>query len=221
MPVRRLLCIAASASLLVGIAACGPEGTDEPPTASGSQSSDGGGTTTEEASSSTPSDGGGEETSDGEQGETAAPDVPEPDPADFPGMDKHTDKGAEQAFRYYWAMLIWGYQTGETSKFEHLYREPCDSCSKNAQQMDIRGKQDALWSRTALKDVLLKSKSGDRHEIEVSYVFVMSAHNEPATTERDPVSEPKTKYASVGGMNWTEGRWTVDAVGFATEELGE
>ena len=91
---RRLLSAAAACTLLLGLAACGEGGdgpvTTPPPTIDISGPSDGGG------DDGAASDGGGDDASP-----SAAPEVPAPDPADYPGMDENTPEGAEQAFRYY------------------------------------------------------------------------------------------------------------------------
>src|SRR5699024_10334539 len=122
---RRLLPALATLGLVLGLAACGDGGdgpVTTPPPDLGNGASDGGG------SQGDPSDGGGEtEPDDGETEETevAAPDVPAPDPADYPGMDEETPEGAEQAFRYYIAVVYWGYQTGDTETLETLHTENC------------------------------------------------------------------------------------------------
>src|SRR5690625_5350400 len=109
---RRILPSLAAAVLALGAAACGnvrdaPVTTPAP--ALGSNASDGGG------SDPDPSDGGGAET---EEPTAAAPDNPAPEPADYPGMDEETPEGAEQALRYYIAVVYWGYQTGDTETLE-------------------------------------------------------------------------------------------------------
>src|SRR5690625_6346354 len=83
---RRILPALAAAVLALGAAACGHGGdgpVTTPPPALGSDASDGGG------SDPDPSDGGGAET---EEPTAAAPDIPAPDPADYPRPEEHTSE---------------------------------------------------------------------------------------------------------------------------------
>ena len=113
---RRLLAAVAVTALTLGLASCGDGGenavTTPPPKIDIGQSDDGG---------AEPSDDGGAEQSDsegageGEDSPAAAPDIPAPDPADYPGMDQETPEGAEQAFKLFWAVILWAHQTGDSS----------------------------------------------------------------------------------------------------------
>src|SRR5699024_3756122 len=105
---RRLLSAAAAGALLLGIAACGDQ-TDEPVTTAPPSIDVAG--PRDDGGDSSPSDGGGSEAT---EPTAQAPDIPPPDPADFAGMDEHTEEGAEQAFRYYIAVSVWAHQTGDT-----------------------------------------------------------------------------------------------------------
>src|SRR5690625_1958241 len=119
---RQILPSLAAAVLALGAAACG-NGADgpvtTPPPALRSDASDGGG------SDPDPSDGGGAET---EEPTAAAPDIPAPDPADYPGMNEETPEGAEQALRYYIAVMYWSYQTRDANELEKLHTDTCERC---------------------------------------------------------------------------------------------
>ncbi len=80
--------------------------------------------------SSQPSDGGGESDNGGDEPTQAAPNIPPPDPNDFPGMDQKTDEGTEQAARYSIQVASWAHQTGNSATYTTLYHEDCRSCPK-------------------------------------------------------------------------------------------
>ena len=77
---------------------------------------------------SEPSDGGGKSDGDGDPTQTV-PNIPPPDPRDFPGMDQKTDEGAEQAARYFITIAFCALQTGGAEKFEPLFNENCKNCA--------------------------------------------------------------------------------------------
>lgn len=203
---RRSQAVAAIAALTFGLAACGGGGggtVSEPPPSidvSDGGAGDGGG-------GAAPSDGGGEKSEEPEP--TAdAPDIPAPDPADFPGMDERTPEGAEQAVRYYFAMTFWGLQTGESDDLYGLRTENCTGCSSLIDQVEELRNRGEYWSRTSIDEQVLESESGDVHEVVVNYLFVASAHTEP--NEGNEVGE--RVYSVVGGVVWGGAGWKLDDV---------
>lgn len=209
---RRVLAALAAATLMLGTAACGNEGegpvtTPPPPVANGP--SDGGG------SSQEPSDGGGDET---EEPEVAAPDVPAPDPADYPGMDEETPEGAEQAARYFAAIMIWGFQTGEVSEFEGLFRESCEVCQDNADSIRKFEEAKEYWSPTSLQDIDLSSEPpNEKYQAIVGYSAVTSEHTEPDLAKGTRTSAPELHLSFGVGLNWLDGQWIVDGLALDIE----
>lgn len=201
---RRVLAALAAATLMLGIAACGNEGEGPittPPPPVGNGPSDGGG------SSQEPSDGGGEES---EEPTVAAPEVPAPDPADYPGMDEQTPEGAEQAFRYYIAVVYWGYQTGETETLETLHTENCEQCGEVAEEIRDIGINGAYWDSAPIQHVGSDNEPADDADREVSYGYRVGAHKkrDPETDTLENVKE--TPYTGLAGMAWNETSWVVD-----------
>lgn len=201
---RRLLSAAAACTLLLGLAACG-EGGDGPVT-----------TTPPEIDISAPSDGGGGTApSDGGEDEVdpnAAPDMPAPDPADYPGMDENTAEGAEQAFRYYMALMIWGYQTGEVGELDARSAEGCNTCAHNRDLIVENAKEGLFWSSAEIEDVGLKQYASEKFDYEIGYVFYIGAHAEPDEGGGGMKEEPRAEYTAVGVMQWTVDGWTIVAI---------
>ena len=201
---RRLLGAAAACTLLLGLASCG-EGGDGPVT-----------TPPPEIDISAPSDGGGDTgASDdgGDEGDTnAAPDVPAPDPADYPGMDENTAEGAEQAFRYYMALMIWGYQTGNVDELDARSAEGCNTCVHNRDLIIENANSGLYWSPTTIEDVGTKQYLSEEFDYEIGYVFYIGAHTEPDEGEGGMKEEPRTEYTAVGVMQWADEGWRVVAI---------
>lgn len=199
---RRVLAALAAATLMLGLAACGNEGegpVTTPPPPVGNGPSDGGGSTQE------PSDGGGEET---EEPTVAAPDVPAPDPADYPGMDEQTPEGAEQAFRYYIAVVYWGYQTGETETLETLYQDACGQCEEIANEITDINETRAYWRNLSVTDAGILHYSSENFDYELGYGFDLSPHSR--TSENAEITDvPETHYTAISGMRWQDDRWMV------------
>ncbi|MEE1651622.1 DUF6318 family protein [Brachybacterium sp. J144] len=196
---RRLLAAVAAAALTVGLAACGDptEGTktDPPPSIDIGQS-DGGG-------DGGASDGGGDEGST-----EAAPDIPAPDPADYPGMDEQTPEGAEQAVRFYFANVFWGYQTGDTRVLNGLYDDGCVGCIGFRDR--IEGQPDGqYWSETTVSDLGTDVQEATNYDFEVGYLFVVGEHSEPAPNSGNAVEYAAIEYISVAGVEWQSGRWVI------------
>lgn len=221
---RRLLAAAATAALTFGIAACGEDGegpvTTPPPSIDIGQdgdASDGGG--------DAPSDGGGDSDGTGDvevDSAEAAPDIPAPDPADFPGMDQQTPEGAEQAFKYFWAVAIWAHQSGDSALLKELSAEGCGACAEMATDIDEIDDKSAYWSATKVTDVA-SSRNDPVGEFEYvfSYTFVISAHSEPSLDGGELRDVPEARIGAAGAMIWLESRWQVANVSSAESDAEE
>ena len=200
---RRLTAAVASAALVLVLAACVGSGTDPvtepPPTVD-----IGGG----------PSDGGGEISSDGGGDETAvaAPDVPEPDPADFPGMDEETQEGAEQALRFYWHSVVWGYQTGRTDNLESLSGDNCETCQGHRSDIEEISKNGNFWVDVNLDELGTVSEPAGNFDVEVGYIFAIEEHEVLAESGQPSTEVPKQEYIVAAGMNWKDGAWVIDGL---------
>lgn len=200
----RILPALASAALALALAACGGASdgpVTTPPPAMGNGASDGGGPEED------PSDGGGEQTEDAK---AAAPDVPAPDPADYPGMDEETPEGAEQALRYYIAVVYWGYQTGDTETLVTLYTENCEQCDDITEEVLNVAKSETYWDSAPIQHIGTDSDPGDDTDLHVSYGYRISAHkeNDPEMSAQKDVEE--VPYTGLAGMNWSDNKWSID-----------
>lgn len=160
-----------------------------------------------EANASAPveqSDGGGASE------EPTKPDVPKPDPKDYPGMDEHTDEGAEQAFKYFWALVVWGHETGDSSGVADLYAKTCQLCGQLRGDIDRIESKSTQWSVAKIEDQKLYSENG-KHGFEyvVSYSYLLKAHKEPVAGNENHQEVGDTMFITVGGMDWVEGEWVV------------
>lgn len=217
---RRLLAAVAAAALTFGLAACG-EGGDGPVTTpppkidvgQGDGASDGGG--------DAPSDGGGE-ADDGDGSTEAAPDIPAPDPADFPGMDEQTPEGAEQAFKYFWAVAIWGHQTGDAGPLREVSSEDCEPCAEMRKDIEEIGDKRAYWSSTSVEHVTSNRNDpvGD-FEYVFSYTFTVAAHTEPSLDGESSSEIPERKMGAAGALVWDGDRWKVADVSSAEADSEE
>ena len=211
---RRLLSAAAATVLLLGLAACdgGKEGpvTTAPPSIDVDAPSDGGGDTS-------PSEGGGTET-ETEDPTASAPDIPAPDPADFAGMDEHTEDGAMQALRYYVAAYIWAHQTGDDTTLLTLQADSCEGCKEFNSDLAELQKIDSYWSNFEVTDVEVTPHDSDNFDYEIGYSFSIPKHTRPDLETGDPVEQNRTEYTVVGGMKWVSGDWIV---GGLNAEWGE
>lgn len=201
---RRLLATVAAAALTAGLAACGEgEGgtvTTPPPSIDTGQD-DGA------------SDAGGEEPSDaggGDGAAEAAPDIPAPDPADFPGMDEQTPEGAEQAFKYFWAVAMSGYQGADAAELSRMSDPNCGNCTELLSEIDDLQETGDVWSRVDISDVSLGSEEGTGgYDAIVDYVFILPAHEEPGAGDQDGASVEESEFATSGGLVWDGGSWKV------------
>lgn len=205
--------LAFTAVLALGLAACG-DGSETtqtaPPSINISAPSDGGG-------ESSPSDGGGGETDE------AAPEIPAPDPADYPGKDQETPEGAEQAFRYYWAVQVWSSQTGETDKLENLSSEECVACTEYFEAIELNRESDRLWHDANISDEassIASSGDGEFSHI-VLLEFTLSEHQEFDSELEQLATVSEQRYRSAAGMNWVDGSWVLDELSLTPLELSE
>lgn len=205
---RRLLAAVAAAALTVGLAACGDpsEGTktDPPPSIDIGQS-DGGG-------DGGASDGGGDEGST-----EAAPDIPAPDPADYPGMDEQTPEGAEQAFKYFWDVALWSHQTGDSELLRTLYSDVCRGCAGLADDVDAIGMSGDYWTDGAIKAIDVAAEDSlDGHDIGVVYRFILTEHRDPASGGPKGVVHDQ-EWVAAAGMNWIGEGWLIEDLSSSTE----
>lgn len=212
MPQQILRALAATA-LALGLTACGNGGNPvtTPPPALGNDASDGGG------AESSPSDGGGAAT---EEPTAAAPDVPAPDPADYPGMDEETPEGAEQAARYFVAMMFWGFQSGETEILASLYSSKCGVCKENADTINEMASAGEFWSETSLKDaeISVDPPNGEYNTI-IGYSVLASPHSEPNLDSGTRADVPELQFLFGVGLNWNDGRWIIDGLALDIETV--
>lgn len=213
---RRLLTASAAAALVLGLAACGDDTggtiTDPPSTIATGASDDGGA-----------SDGGGTGGSAGgasdDGGSTeAAPDIPAPDPADYPGMDEETDEGAEQAFKYYIESIFWGFETGNSDPLKKIAASDCTPCNGTIGDIDKHGNLGLYWSKTTLDQGELYTEPFEGFDTSVTYSFVASAHTEPDLDSGKSKEVPKAIYAATGGLNWKDDHWELADVSIHNED---
>ena len=198
---RRLLAAVAAAALTLGLAACGDpsEGTktDPPPSIDIGQS-DGGG-------DGGASDGGGDEGST-----EAAPDIPAPDPADYPGMDEQTPEGAEQAFKYFWDVAIVGYMTGDPGVLAELSDPECANCEAMRVEIEELGESGGYWGATETEVLSTSSDEGQSgFDMFADYSFVIGEHEELSEEDGEMVPAEKSILRTSGGLVWVDDRWLV------------
>ena len=215
---RRILAPVAAAALAFGLVACTDTGgsgtvTTPPPSINIGGGSDDGG--------AEPSDSGGEASDGGGDSPVAAPDIPAPDPADYPGMDQNTPEGAEQAFRYYVAVMIWGYQTGQTDHFEDLHNPECQTCISNTRSIQGLAKDGKYWSQTTIEDIGTAHFDSDLYDLKVGYTFHLSSHTEPSPESDEVAQEPLTKFISAAAMTFEEDQWVVMSARFTPDEADD
>lgn len=202
MSTRRAIAIAAVGALSLSLAACDPGEAEEvdPPTSSSPAP------TSEAPTSEAPP------TTEAPTAEpaTTAPAVPPPNPADFPGMDQQTEEGAKQAYRYFWAAIVYGYQTGDASIVEGMSMPQCVYCVSVKDDIQRLKTANALWGPTTIEDRLLESKAEGDGKVVVTYVIDVSAHEEIDPQTGATTQSPIETYGTAGGAVWVEGGWKID-----------
>ncbi len=196
--VRRSAAVVVAGVLLV-LAACGGENPaarpvelKEPTWDSGSEPSDGGGK----------SDGGGEATK-------AVPDIPPPDPKDFPGMDQKTDEGAEQAARYFLHVTYWAHQTDGLAKYDALILEDCQKCQAIREDIQGRGKARSFWSKTEVALGVCSLMYSEQDLREYHCYTTLSPHFEPAFPGEPAEDVGKLELATGVQLKWVDRKWLV------------
>ena len=205
--------LAASAALVLALSACGG---DEPPD-NGldgtmpdlSTSSDNGGTGDTAAS-----DAGGDSGS-----ENLAASIPAPDPADYPGMDKNTPEGAEQAFKYYIAVLTWAHQTGDTELVSTLHSDDCSDCMEFEGYIQDAREADLLWHSVEYQAGESVIYDSDKYDHEIGFFFILGEHQEPNHNYSEYTTVPESEIFAVGGLSWEEGQWKLAAYSSDVEAL--
>jgi len=216
---QRFLSGVAVVALTMGLAACngGSEGpvTTPPPEIDIGQSDNGGAEPSEggggevdggDTNADGASDGGG----DGDGSTEAAPDIPAPDPADYPGMDEETPEGAEQAFKYFWAVALWGHQTGQSDELATLGADECGSCGSMVDDIEDIKSSGSYWSSADLEDVAIEEDgSWEDFDSVVTYSFTIDEHVEPAADGGAATEVPKQGVTAVGALAWEDSSWLV------------
>ena len=203
---RRILAPVAAATLALGLVACTDTGgsgnvTTPPPSINIGGGSDDGG--------AEPSDGGGDTSDGGGDSTVAAPDIPAPDPADYPGMDQNTPEGAEQAFRYYVAVSMWSHQVGDDSLLKTLEIEDCGSCDEFNVELPGLITNGETWSEFEIEDLDVSIHPGDHFDHEIGYIFTIGEHTRPDYETGGRDEAPAIEYVTVGGMTFDGERWLV------------
>ena len=205
--------LAASAALVLALSACGG---DEPPD-NGldgtmpdlSTSSDNGGTGDTAAS-----DAGGDSGS-----ENLAASIPAPDPADYPGMDQNTPEGAEQAFKYYIAVLTWAHQTGDTTTLSTLHSDECTNCIEFERHVSKAADKHLLWSEVEYTEGETEVYDSENFDHEIGFSFTLGRHEEPTEDYSSHVTVDPAETYAVGGLTWNESGWRVLAYSSHTEAI--
>lgn len=193
---RRALTLAATGLLALGLTACGDDAgtsTAEPSTTSAAPTTSAPAETTPVT---TPSP-------------SSAPAVAAPDPADYPGMDQQTEEGAKQAFRFFWASYLSGYEGGGTSAFSSTFDPSCSYCLAAREDLETHDQHASYWSDADIEDLELSLNSFSESEAVVTYVYRLSGHSEPSEDYSTRIDEPETVYATAGRLVWQGNKWLV------------
>ena len=201
--------LAASAALVLALSACGG---DEPPD-NGldgtmpdlSTSSDNGGASDNGGTGDTAaSDAGGNDA-----GEDLAASIPAPDPADYPGMDQNTPEGAEQAFKYYIAVLTWAHQTGDTELLSTLHSDDCSNCKGFESRIETLRESDSLWISATITPGYSEVMDTENFDHEVGYIYTVDRNFRDNSLDAQS-GEPKVvEVSAVGGLTWVDNSWIV------------
>lgn len=212
---QRFLSGMAVIALTMGLAACngGSDGpvTTPPPEIDIGQSDDGG---------AEPSDGGGaDDGSTGDGSTEAAPDIPAPDPVDYPGMDEETPEGAEQAVKFYFATVFWAYQTGHSEALDGLYTTSCEACEGFRERIENQPEGE-YWSATEISARNIAHLDSENFDVEVGYRFTVGAHTEPNNEGGEPSEFDAIDYTAAVGLDWTGEGWMIAAMAFDESNNG-
>lgn len=213
---RRFFSSAAVTLLLVGLSACADEGgAPVPPSISIAMPSDGGGDAVPSDGGGEPaaSDGGGDAGSDGGSG-AATPDVPPPNPDDYPHRDLRTPEGAEQTVRYYVDLVYWGRQTGDSQRLTEIHGEECVACNYFTESIDSLKGGGSYWQGVEIYEGSVEVLESEVNEHEVAFMFSVSEHIEPDPESGELALVSSREFLIVAGLNWQDGQWSIDAMSF-------
>ena len=129
--------------------------------------------------------------------------------------DENTPEGAEQAFRYYIAVLNWSRQTGNTERISELHSDSCTKCIELTNSIEDYATRGEYWQEASIDDVGTKSFNSSNYEVEIGYVFIIDEHVEPGAASPTLAQE----WTGVAGMEHAEGSWRIDQV--ALKETGD
>ncbi|GEM_PF-2672877 len=194
MTLRRALVITAVSALALGLAAC-EGGADEP-----SPSSTAATTTASPTEPTTAS------------ATTSQPAVAAPDPSAYPGMDEQTEEGAKQAFKYFFAALIYGYQTGDSKPLSSISAADCEYCNDAIEALTDLQDAGQTWGSTQIADRYLSVEQEIPQGYVVGYGYEVSEHLEPGATPNSTTSEPSAIYGAAGELVWENDSWRVGYV---------
>lgn len=199
MSTRRALAIAAAGALSLSLAACDPGEAEEvdPPTTSSPAPTSEAPPTTEAPISETA---------------TIAPAVPPPNPADFPGMDQQTEEGARQTYRYFWAAILYGYQSGETRPLDSVSGDTCEYCSDVKAAIERLRDRGEYWTSTSFTDTQDSVIAISNVSMYVTFDFTLTEHFEPADISGQVESEAPSSHRSIGLLDWTPDGWRVTGI---------
>jgi hypothetical protein len=200
MSTTRTITALASGLMLLAVSACTEPGGEEPtPTAR----------PTEVTSTSEPSDGGRDDATTTPD----RPDVPPPDPDDYAGKDEQTGEGAEQALRYWFALAIWGHQTGDSSELRSLSTDDCPGCTEIASDIDDIAESETFWSVSEMEDYKLEHEQIDDETTDVSYGTLLGQHDEGVRGNERTRTVGDKASATFGTLRWAGDGWVVAEVG--------
>lgn len=197
MSPRRAVVAVSVGALALALAAC-DQGGAEPTTAPSSVTP----STTAAPTSAPPT----------EEPTSAAPEVPAPNPADFPGMDQQTEEGAKQAFRYFWAALLYGYATGDVAPFRSISADECKYCVDAQSDVERLKERGEYWDLVVPAETYARTTSESSETVYVTFDFVIPAHREPGETPGAPTDHEDSAHSSIGKLNWVNGAWKVQGV---------
>lgn len=207
---------------MLGLVSCSDAGKDEPTTApmptssssdGGGDASDGGGETSAASSPSaeggeggsalpTASDGGGERVT------MTKDDFPPPDPANYPGLNTHTEQGAIATATYFWDSLFWASWSGETAIPTRLSSEECVGC-----QLLLERSNDAYMNQLYLTPsyVIPRAETVEARENYQGYDIVIFMTIDERVTAKN-LKGREDHFRTAHGMNWNGKAWKIHLI---------
>lgn len=199
MTLRRTPTLLLAGALALALAACdagGGEPTTKP--------------TTSTTTTSAPA-----ETSSAPSEEPSTPAAAAPNPADYPGMDKQTEEGAKQAYKYFWDTISFAYQSGDSRSVSALHSMDCTYCTKTTRAIDGLRDRNALWgpANNIYTEEVIETYTPEKAV--VTLAFNLTAHEESSDDFSTRTMAPEARYATAGQLIWENDRWIVAAVDIA------